>query len=99
MSYPQLILNDYSNLPKFVEDQINTKKRMAYYYKKDSKGVWCFAYKESEYNLSIADIKKIWEKSRYKISKITLNPYPPPYFARYRGAGSHYRVYLDNSVE
>ena len=99
MSYPQLILNDYSNLPKFVEEKINEKRRMAYYYKKDNKGMWVFAYKESEANLNIADIKKIWEKTRFKIDKITLNPYPPPFFARYRGAGSHYRVYLDNKIQ
>ena len=98
MSYPQLILHDYSNLPKFVEEKINEKRRMAYYYKKDKNGMWVFAYKESETNVNISDIKKIWEKTRFKIDKITLHPYPPPYFARYRGAGSHYRVYLDPGV-
>jgi hypothetical protein len=98
MSYPQLILHDYSNLPKFVEEKINSKRRMAYYYKRDNKNAWVFAYKESETNVNISDIKKIWEKTRYKINKITLNPYPPPFFARYRGAGSHYRVYLDTNI-
>jgi hypothetical protein len=98
MSYPQLILHDYSNLPKFVEEKINSKRRMAYYYKRDKKNAWVFAYKESETNVNISDIKKIWEKTRYKINQITLNPYPPPFFARYRGAGSHYRVYLENNI-
>ena len=40
---------------------------MAYYYKKDNKGIWVFAYKESESNVNIAEIKKIWDKTRFKI--------------------------------
>ena len=94
MSYPQLILHDYSKLPKFVEDQLNTKPRMAYYYKKE-KGIWSFMRKESKGRVTIQNIKDYWKNTRYSINKITLNPYPPPFFAYYRGAGSHYRVYLD----
>ena len=98
MSYPQLILHDYSKLPKFVEQQLNSKPRMAYYYKKDVNGIWSFMKKESRGNVTIENIKEFWKNTRYSINKITLNPYPPPFFANYRGAGSHYRVYLDNNV-
>ena len=97
MSYPQLILNDYSNLPKFLEEKINSKPRMAYYYKKENDGKWKFMFKESKNAVNITHIKEFWEDTKFKINKITLNPYPPPYFARYRGAGSHYRVYLEQS--
>jgi hypothetical protein len=98
MSYPQLILHDYSKLPKFVEDQINSKGRMAYYYKKDKRGVWGFMYKESDTPVNIATIKDFWKNTRYSINKITLNPFPAPFLAKYRGCGSHYRVYLDHNT-